>query len=111
LKIINGGKTQMANIQIADINPSNSGLLYELTEAEVLDISGAIGFAGSLGGAAIGAIGNIGYQIGRGSWSWGSFGLAVGSGAITGFTGGAAAWYFVPRLSFGLGFTGGLMHW
>ena len=30
----------MANIQIADINPSESELLYELTNAEILDING-----------------------------------------------------------------------
>ena len=41
----------MARIQITDLNPSESGLLYELTDEELLDING-----GSLFGRIVGAI-------------------------------------------------------
>jgi lactobin A/cerein 7B family class IIb bacteriocin len=113
---------KMANIKIndlqaANLNPSTSELFNELTEAEISDIHGGLGPAGAVGGAIIGAIGNFGYQLGAGrvgpgrGWNWGSLGLAVGGGAVTGFTGGAAAWYVVPRVTFFGMFSGGRMGW
>lgn len=41
----------MAHIQITDLNPSESGLLYELTDEELVDING-----GSLFGRIVGAL-------------------------------------------------------
>ena len=43
----------MANIQIADINPSESELLYELTDAEILDINGGGWFSRIFGGLMV----------------------------------------------------------
>jgi hypothetical protein len=43
----------MANIQIADINPSESELLYELTDAEILDINGGSWFSRIFGGLMV----------------------------------------------------------
>ncbi|MBD2533350.1 hypothetical protein H6G97_28825 [Nostoc flagelliforme FACHB-838] len=41
----------MTRIQITDLNPSEPGLLYELTDEELLDING-----GSLFGRIVGAV-------------------------------------------------------
>lgn len=86
--------------------------LAALSQQEMKETEGAFGPWGAAGGALVGGIGNIGYQLGAGrGWSWGSFGYAVGSGALTGFSGGAAAWYVVPRVAFFGGFGAGRMGW
>jgi hypothetical protein len=43
----------MASIQITDLNSSDSGLMYELCEAELLDINGGGWFKKIFGGIAI----------------------------------------------------------
>jgi hypothetical protein len=43
----------MARIQIADINPSESELLYELNDGEILDINGGSWFSRIVGAAMI----------------------------------------------------------
>jgi outer membrane lipoprotein SlyB len=84
----------------------------ELSHMEMKKTEGAFGPWGAAGGALVGGIGNVGYQLGAGrGWSWGSFGYAVGSGALTGFSGGAAAWYVVPRVAFFGGITAGRLGW
>jgi len=86
--------------------------LAALSSVEMKETEGALGPWGAVGGGIIGGIGNAGYQLGAGrGWSWGSFGYSVGAGALTGFTGGAAAWYVVPRVSFFGGFGAGRMGW
>jgi hypothetical protein len=86
--------------------------LVALSGQEMKDTEGAFGLWGALGGGIVGGIGNIGYQLGAGrGWSWGSFGYSVGGGALTGFTGGAASWYVVPRVAFFGGFGAGRMGW
>ncbi len=105
------------NLQAANLNSSTSELFNELTEAEISDIHGGLGPAGAVGGAIIGGIFNFGYQLGAGrvgfgrGFNLGSFALAVGGGALTGFTGGAARWYVVPRVAFFGGVAGGRMGW
>lgn len=86
--------------------------LVALSQQEMRETEGAFGPWGALGGGIVGGIGNAGYQLGAGrGWSWGSFGYAVGGGALTGFTGGAASWYVVPRVAFFGGFGAGRMGW
>jgi hypothetical protein len=102
----------MARIEIAHLNSFESEIFYDLNDAEILDINGGFGLPGAVGGGIIGGIGNIGYQIGSGNgWNWGSFAYAVGGGMLTGFTGGAAAWYVVPRVAFYGGLTAGSLGW
>jgi lactobin A/cerein 7B family class IIb bacteriocin len=105
------------NLQAANLDSSTSELFNELTEAEISDIHGGLGPAGAVGGAIIGAIGNFGYQLGAGrvgpgrGFNWGSF---IGTTAVSaglGFSGGAAAWYFRPRVAFFGGVAGGRMGW
>lgn len=43
----------MAHIQITDLNSSDTGLLYELTDEELLDINGGSLFNQILGGILI----------------------------------------------------------
>ena len=91
---------------------SDLGEMALLSDQEIVATEGALGPWGAVGGAGIGAISNIGYQLGSNSgWNWGSFGTAVGLGAMTGFTGGAAAWYVVPRVAFSGSFGAGRMGW
>jgi hypothetical protein len=86
--------------------------LAVLSPQEMKETEGAFGPWGAVGGGIIGGIGNIGYQLGASNgWNWGSFGYAVGSGALTGFTGGAAAWYVVPRVAFFGGVAAGRLGW
>lgn len=86
--------------------------LAALSQQEMKETEGAFGPWGAVGGGIVGGIGNVGYQLGAGrGWSWGSFGYAVGGGALTGFTGGAASWYVVPRVAFFGGFGAGRMGW
>ena len=46
----------MARLQITDLNPSESGLLHELTEEELLDINGG-GLFGRIFGAIVTLVG------------------------------------------------------
>lgn len=117
----------MANIKIndlqaANLNPSTSELFNELTEAEISDIHGGFGLAGAIFGGAVGAIGNLGHQIGAGrvgfgrGFSVGSFLSAAGVGALNGFLPGAsavsgAAFYLAPRIAFYSGIINGRMGW
>lgn len=85
--------------------------LAALSPKEMRETEGAVGPWGALGGAAVGGIFYTGHAIGSGSWSWGSFATSVGMGALTGFSGGAAAGYFVPRIAFGAGIISGRNGW
>ena len=107
----NGNDLADANL-IFNMDNSQSMELAMLSSEEMKSTEGAFGPWGAVGGGIIGGIGNIGYQLGSSnSWSWGSFGHAVGGGALTGFTGGAASWYVVPRVAFFGGFGAGRMGW
>jgi hypothetical protein len=107
----NGNDLADANL-IFNMDNSQSMELAVLSSEEMKNTEGALGPWGAVGGGIIGGIGNIGYQLGSGnSWNWGSFGYAVGGGALTGFTGGAASWYVVPRVAFFGGFGAGRMGW
>ena len=97
--------------QLFQVNISQPLQLATLSQKEMKETEGALGPMGALGGAAIGGIFYTGHAIGSGSWSWGSFGTAMAGGAITGFSGGAAAAYFVPRVIFGLGVVSGKNGW
>ncbi len=106
----NGNDLADANL-IFNMDNSQSMELAVLSSEEMKSTEGAFGPWGAVGGG-IGGIGNIGYQLGSSnSWNWGSFGYAVGGGALTGFTGGAASWYVVPRVAFFGGFGAGRMGW
>jgi len=85
--------------------------LAALSEQEMRETEGALGLMGAVGGGLIGAISYTGYAIGSGSWKWSSFGYSVGMGALTGFSGGAAAWYVVPRVAFFSGIIAGRRGW
>jgi len=101
-----------ADTQLVFAQDAEPMQLAALSQSEMKETEGALGPWGAVGGAFVGGIGNAGYQIGAGrGWSWGSFGYAVGGGALTGFTGGAAAWYVVPRVAFYGGFCAGRMGW
>ncbi len=49
----------MAHIQITDLNPSDSGLIEELTEEELLEINGGFGWVTWLGSPSKGGIGYV----------------------------------------------------
>lgn len=95
-----------------DADTNYSMELAVLSQEEMKSTEGALGPWGALGGGIVGGIGNVGYQLGSGnSWNWGSFGYSVAGGALTGFSGGAASWYVVPRVAFYGGFGAGRLGW
>ena len=107
---------------IADTSIEEASLVFNISDEtqelavlssdEMETTEGALGPWSALGGGLIGGISNIGYQLGSNNdWNWGSFGYSVAGGALTGFSGGAAAWYTVPRVAFFGGFGAGSMGW
>jgi hypothetical protein len=78
----------MAHIQMTDHNPSDLGLMEELTDEELLTING--GALGALGGAVAGAGGSLlESTFNNEPISWGSVGAWGLAGAIGG---GIAGW-------------------
>ncbi|MCW8165631.1 hypothetical protein D8B22_04435 [Verminephrobacter aporrectodeae subsp. tuberculatae] len=77
--------------------------LAALSDQDMKETEGAVGPWGAAAGALVGGLAEAGYQLGGlgagREWSWRSIGRSAAIGAVTGFTGGsAAAWYLVPRV-------------
>lgn len=85
--------------------------MEKLTAYEVERISGGVGPVGSAFGALTGAAGYLGQASTSGNFSWGGLATATGTGAATGFVGGApasaAARYLIPRITAAGGAVGG----
>ncbi|MCW8198847.1 hypothetical protein D8B23_10520 [Verminephrobacter aporrectodeae subsp. tuberculatae] len=109
------GETQVENRQalpVAAFSQADIDAMFEqadkpmqlaaLSDRDMKETEGAIGPWGAAAGALVGGIAEAGYQLGRlgagHEWSWRSVGRSAAIGAMTGFTGGsAAAWYLIPR--------------
>ncbi|MCL1141865.1 class IIb bacteriocin, lactobin A/cerein 7B family [Shewanella gaetbuli] len=93
-------------------NISENSEIRELSLEELEMVNGSFGPPGAAAGAVIGAAGYLGGAATSGSFSWGGFATAVGSGAVLGAIGGPIASgfrsYIAPRASFGFGAAGGL---
>lgn len=80
-----------------------SGEIQALSNEEMQATKGEWGFPSAVGGGILSGIGYGGSAIGSGSWSWPVFAGTVAGGAVSGFVGGPASWYYRSRATFGLG--------
>jgi hypothetical protein len=85
--------------------------MIQLSETQIDDVNGSFGPAGAGFGAVVSGVGYLGNAATSGSFSWGAFGAAVGTGALSGAIGGPVAStfarYALPRISFGGGVVAG----